>query len=287
MSILPKVIQSLEEPINDPAAICSYLICEAAASRKFKVLISGQGGDELFGGYPVYQGGWVAAQLQAMPPALSSIFRATSGVLPYSAAGRELRVVHRLQRLFLSLKKPWPEPFFTLRSAIRTEEIGDLLTKDLGAAQAPPFARHLEHHSRSLDWDLFHQMMYLDTKTYLPSTNLAYSDKTSMAHSVELRVPFLDQEMLKLAARLPSRFKTSLGESKILLKEVARATLPSAIINRKKTGFGLPLRDWFQRDLTAARDGSAQRNATSKAGPLRAVHSFPLAARASRAQSRS
>jgi len=249
VSILPKVVESLEEPLNDPAAICSYLICQAAASR-FKVLISGQGGDELFGGYPVYQGGWAASQLQAkLPSALGAMLHGASRAMPYSVGGRELRAGHRMRKLFSAIARPWPEPFFLLRSAFSERELEEVLSAELRSRQAPAFARHLDHFAAVRESDRFQQMMYLDTKTYLPADNLAYSDKTSMAHSVELRVPLLGAEMLRLAAQLPSRYKARFGEGKVLLKKVASRHLPTAIVQRKKAGFGLPLRDWFQHEL--------------------------------------
>ena len=226
------------------------------------MLISGQGGDELFGGYPVYQGGWAAARLQVnMPSALLACFRATSRALPYTLAGQELRVGHRLRKLFSATSRPWPEPFFYLRSAFLEREAEEALGPKTLAEQAPAFARHLEHFAAAKGLDRFHQMMYLDTKTYLPSTNLAYSDKTSMAHSVELRVPLLGAEVLKLAAALPSRLKVRFGDSKILLKEVASHHLPKAVVQRKKAGFGLPLRDWFLHHFSPWPSSCSGRNA--------------------------
>jgi len=248
VSLLPKVVKTLEEPIADPAAICSHLICEAAASH-FKVLISGQGGDELFGGYPVYRGGMIARGAQQLPSSLMSVLKVTSQVLPYSVGGHRIQAVHKLKKLFFSASHVWPEPFFILRSAMGMESTSDLLTSDALLEQESPFARHWEHYSHAKDWDTLHQAMYLDTKTYLPCLNLTYTDKTSMAHSVEVRVPFLDKELADLVQRLPSALKMNLRESKRLLKIAARKELPRKIIDRKKTGFGLPIRDWFLRDL--------------------------------------
>ncbi len=248
VSLLPKVVATLEEPIADAAAICSYLICEAA-SKKYKVLISGQGGDELFGGYPVYQAGWLASGMQAIPSSVMSAVGAASRRIPYSLAGHQIQNVHRLKKLIHAAQRPWPDPFMLLRAPMRPEQAQELIAPDVYAIQEDAYARHRQLFARARHWDRFHQMMYLDTKTYLPSLNLAYSDKTSMAHSVELRVPLLDMEIVNLVQRMSSRMKLDIGHAKTVLKAVAKKYLPPEIVYRKKAGFGLPLRNWFLKDL--------------------------------------
>ncbi len=248
VDLLPKVVDILEEPIADSAAICSYLICEAA-KNKVKVLISGQGADEIFGGYPTYQAGRVTAGLQSMPSSINNLMDLTAKVLPYSMRGRQFQTIHRMKKVFTAVHTPWPEPFLLLRSPFQTAQMHALLSPEILASQQPPFGKHLEWFEEAKGWDRFAQMMYLDTKTYLPALNLAYSDKTSMAHSMELRVPFLDQEVVNLSEKLPSRYKASLRGSKIMLKSVAARTLPKSIVYRRKAGFAPPLRDWFLKDL--------------------------------------
>ena len=128
-------------------------------------------------------------------------------------------------------------------------EARELLGEDRFQAQTSPFGRHFEHAVAARDFDRLHQFLYLDTKTYLPATNLFYSDKTSMAHSVELRVPYLDLEIVKLMQRVPSKYKVGTHGYKPLLKAVAKKYLPLDIVRRRKTGFGLPLDDWMREDL--------------------------------------
>ncbi len=248
VEILPRVIDALEEPLADPAAICSYLICEAA-SKEFRVLVSGQGADEIFGGYDAYRIGQLAYGIQQLPHPIIHLADLASRMLPYSVKGIHLQSIHRLKKLVPSLRHAWPEPFLLLRSPLRMENVAKLLLPHILAIQSNPFDRHREHFNRSQLSDPVNQLLYLDTKTYLVNNNLAYSDKTSMAHSVELRVPYLDLELVRLAQRVPSRFKTTFRESKILLKALAGKSLPSPIIHRKKVGFGLPLRNWMLHDL--------------------------------------
>ncbi|MBI4402934.1 MAG: asparagine synthase (glutamine-hydrolyzing) [Deltaproteobacteria bacterium] len=248
VSLLPKVVETLEEPIADPAAICSYLICEAASGH-FKVLISGQGGDELFGGYQVYQGGLLASRLDSLPSFMVAGMDHLAQKLPYSIHNKRIQNVHRLKKLFASVRQPWPEPFLTLRGPMRRDELGSLLTPETTSAQSPPFLKHLDLFENARRWDPLQQMTYLDMKTYLPALNLTYTDKTSMHHSIEVRVPFLDREMVSIAQRIPSHLKALPSGTKLLLKEYAAKSLPHNVVFRKKTGFGLPVRDWLLTDL--------------------------------------
>lgn len=248
VELLPKVVEALEEPVADPAALCSFLLCEAA-SREFKVLVSGQGGDELFGGYPVYLGGRWARGLGRLPGPMLQGLSLVADSLPYRVGGTRVQPVHRARRLFSTSLSPWPMPFFSLRSALPPEALHSLLTPEALDAQEPAFAKHLLHFEAARAWDARQQMMYLDLKTYLPSTNLTYTDKTSMAHGVEVRVPLLDLELVDIARRIPSRHKLGLARSKILLKAISRSALPAELLRRKKAGFGIPLRDWMREDL--------------------------------------
>lgn len=248
VNVLPKVVETLEEPVADPAALCSYLICEAASER-FKVLISGQGADELFGGYPIYQAGWVAAELNTIPASLRRSLKKLTDRLPYSVAGRSIQSVHRIQKIAAASQQPWPIPFLYLRSPFRPGQVDALIHPELRQSQRNPFGRHLELFEHASNWDQTAQMLYLDSRTYLPCLNLAYSDKTSMAHSVELRVPYLDPDVVKLAERIPSRHKVRLREGKVALKRTAGQYLPDRILNRPKAGFGIPLRQWMRNEL--------------------------------------
>ncbi len=248
ISVLPKVVAAMEEPVNDPAAVCSYLICEAA-SEKYTVMISGQGADELFGGYPVYPAGWLAWQIQHLPSPVSNTLSRLSARFPYSIKGRPLQWGHRLRKLLASTEGAWPEAFVRIRSALFSPELRELLVPDLYDGQQPVFTRHNEYFKSAKDFDPIHQMMYLDAKTYLVSTNLTYSDKTSMAHSVELRVPFLDKELVEITQRMPSVLKVSHRGTKVILKRLAERVLPRETVWRRKTGFGLPIREWMREEL--------------------------------------
>lgn len=248
VNLLPKVVETLEEPISDPAAICSYLICEAA-KNEFKVLVSGQGGDEMFGGYSLFQNVLLTAQTQKLPAPMISALNMTAKMLPYSVGGKRIQQVHRLKKFLEVASSDWPEALFHLRTSMANIALSEVLDDRMFDEQSDPYARHEEIHQRAADWDVLRQALYLDTKTYLPALNLFYTDKTSMANSVEVRVPFLDLEVARFAERLPNKFKVQGKETKVLLKRLAEKYLPREVTHRKKTGFGLPVRDWLLKDL--------------------------------------
>jgi len=248
VNLLPKVVETLEEPISDPAAICSYLICEAA-KNDFKVLVSGQGGDEMFGGYSLFPNALLTARAQKLPGMLLAAMNATAKKLPYSIGGKRVQSVHRLQKFLQSASTQWPEALFNLRSSMATLPFADLMDERVFAEQKNPYGRHQEVFQRAASWDVLRQSLYMDTKTYLPALNLFYTDKTSMMNSVEVRVPFLDMEIAGLAETLPNEYKVHGKETKVLLKRLAEKYLPREVTHRKKTGFGLPVRDWLLKDL--------------------------------------
>jgi len=248
--VLPKVVTALEEPIADPAALCSYLISEAARGQ-VKVLISGLGADELFGGYPVVQAGRLADHLFHVPEPLTHAALRLAQALPYAPFGHPWQWLHRLRKILYSGPQPWPERFCLLRSPLRTPDLASVLHPSLFPVQKQPFGRHRKLGVEMSGHGLgdYERMLALDAATYLPGVNLAYSDKTSMAHSIELRVPYLGRGVLDLALRMPAEFKLNLRETKIALKAVAQSTLPSFILRRPKAGFGIPLRDWMAGEL--------------------------------------
>ncbi len=248
VSLLPRVVQALEEPIADAAAICSYLICQVAGSR-FKVLVSGQGADELFGGYPIFQAGFVSHKLESLPRGVRRVIAGLARGLPYSIGKRAFQNVHRLRKITQASVSGWPESFCLLRSPMRHDQVNELLRPELRASQWDPFAAQRKLIADKPHLGLLDQMLYIDSKTYLPALNLAYSDKTSMAHSVELRVPYLGRSILDLVQRMPSSAKFGPKGTKLVLKAVAEERLPPQILKRPKAGFGLPLRQWFLGEL--------------------------------------
>jgi asparagine synthase (glutamine-hydrolysing) len=242
IGILDRLIEHFDEPFADSSAIPTWYVSEMAR-RHVTVVLSGDGGDELFGGYDRYlPHPRVVAFDRYAPPALRRVAAAAASTLPHGARGRNfLRHVgrDRTGRYLDSIR------------LFGADEKAALLTPEVRAALAgpDPEARLAVHFARltGLPWPS--QMMRFDAETYLPEDVLTKVDRMSMAHSIESRVPLLDNSVIAFASSLPSAYKVRNGRRKHVLKEVAATLVPREIVDRRKQGFGVPLVHWFRGDL--------------------------------------
>jgi asparagine synthase (glutamine-hydrolysing) len=242
VSILDKLVSHFDEPFADSSAIPMWYVSEMAR-RQVTVVLSGDGGDELFGGYDRYlPHPRVAAFDRFSPRALRRVAALAAAGMPHGARGKNfLRHVGRTEQgRYLDAIR-----FFG------ADEKPALLTPDLQHAIGGPdpetrMARHFERLAH-LPWAS--QMMRFDAETYLPEDILTKVDRMSMAHSIEARVPLLDNEVIAFAATLPAAMKIKAGRRKHVLKEVAATLLPPSVLDRKKQGFGVPLGTWFRGNL--------------------------------------
>ncbi|HEU4387286.1 MAG TPA: asparagine synthase (glutamine-hydrolyzing) [Blastocatellia bacterium] len=247
MDLLPKLVYHLDEPVADPAVITSYLICKSARER-LTVLLSGMGGDEVFAGYPRHLAVRIAGAYNLIPSFLS---RPVVESLPGSRPGRFNALFRNTKKLARSAALPERERYLGFGTYFTTEEKQSLFTHDIAAAadEFDAYSAHRACFERVAGEDFINQMLYVDLKTFLPCLNLTYTDKTSMASSVEVRVPLLDHELIELAARIPAGLKIKGLTRKYILKRAAEAWLPDHIIKRRKSGFSAPVRAWLVRDL--------------------------------------
>jgi asparagine synthase (glutamine-hydrolysing) len=247
MELLPKLVYHLDEPVADPAVITSYLICKAAR-EKLTVLLSGMGGDEVFAGYPRHIAVRLAEAYNLIP---SFISRPIVAAMPASVPGKFNAVFRNTKKLARSAALPLRERYLGFGTYFTETDKRELYANDLARAAADFDAHqmHQKYFDKVADEDFINQMLYVDLKTFLPCLNLTYTDKTSMANSLEVRVPLLDHELVELAARIPARLKIKGLTRKYILKKAAESWLPRNIIYRKKAGFSAPLRAWLRRDL--------------------------------------
>jgi asparagine synthase (glutamine-hydrolysing) len=242
VSILDRLISHFDEPFADSSAIPTWYVSEMAR-RHVTVVLSGDGGDELFGGYDRYSPHpRVAAFDRYSPRALRRVAAMAGARLPHGARGKNfLRHVGRDQRRrYLDAIR-----FFSAdeKPALLSQEV-------MQAIEGPdPEARLVRHFERYADLPWTSQMMRFDAETYLPEDVLTKVDRMSMAHSIESRVPLLDNDVIAFAATLPAAFKIKNGRRKHALKEVAATLLPRDILDRRKQGFGVPLGTWFRGNL--------------------------------------
>jgi asparagine synthase (glutamine-hydrolysing) len=247
--VLPRMVDVLDEPIGDPAAINTLLMCEAARERGVKVVLSGMGADELFGGYRKQIACVMAGQYNRMPRAPRAGVRFAVERLPVSVRGRGLRYA-RFAKRFLTFAELPEEPRFRRSYTLYDPaELSALVGPDLSGHVGAVIAEHSDiYHDNSLA-DEVNRMCLADARLFLPGLNLAYTDRASMAASVEVRVPFVDPVVARAAFSIPGRDKIRHRQGKVALKRAAESWLPREIVYRPKASFSAPLRAWVRNDL--------------------------------------
>ena len=251
VDLLPRVIWHLDDPIADPAAITSYLICQAARQQNTKVLLSGQGGDEVFCGYPWHLAIQLSRYYDRLPKALRVLLQKSLNRLPAAKGGPLTATFRRLRKFNNSASLEFEDRLIGFLSYAYGENLHGLLgERYAGSINAGlPERAHWEFLKKSSRWHYIDRMLHLDMGTFLPSLNLAYTDKTSMAFGVEVRVPYIDNEVVDFMAGVPPELKMRGTTRKYLMKQALRGLLPAHILDRKKAGFGAPIRTWIVSDL--------------------------------------
>ncbi len=236
-----KLIWHLDQPIADDAVLANYMVARLAAQH-VKMVLTGEGGDELFAGYARYAGERFAPLFQQIPAPARHLALTASQRVP-GMRGAKLALYALSQSDEVSRMTNW----FTLFNPERKHALlSPAVQRELLTTSANPvFAEQL---SRTDARDPLSRMLYVDTKLWLPDDLLARGDKTSMASSLEARVPLLDPRLVEFAATLPPNLKVHGLARKYLLKQVAREWLPREIIDRKKKGFPIPLGAWFRHE---------------------------------------
>jgi len=243
--VLPTYSWHMEEPVCEPTAIALYYVSRLAKDF-VKVLISGEGGDEAFAGYPNYRNLLWMERLKKLKPlngALASTLSLLNGILP-----------GRITRYAPLMKIPFERYYHSRISNPGTffnRHKRELYSKDF--APLVSNVRSLEsvvmHATKSSGYGIVNRMLYVDTKTALPDDLLLKADKMTMANSIELRVPLLDHKLLEFAGRLPENFKVRRFTTKYIAKEALRGRVPKEILDRKKVGFPVPYASWLNSEL--------------------------------------
>jgi asparagine synthase (glutamine-hydrolysing) len=247
--LLPRMVDVLDEPIGDPAAINTLLMCEAARERGVKVILSGMGADELFGGYRKHLACVMASHYGKLPAAPRAAVRSAAGRLPVSVAGRGLRYPRWAKRFLTFAELPEEPRFRRSYTLYDPAELAALVSPDLALHVDDVVGEHSHvYHDNALG-DEINRMCLADTRLFLPGLNLAYTDRASMAASVEVRVPFVDPEVARAAFSIPGSAKIRRRRGKVALKQAAESWLPREIVHRPKASFSVPLRAWVRNDL--------------------------------------
>jgi asparagine synthase (glutamine-hydrolysing) len=246
----PQLIHHLDEPIADPAAIACFLICKLARENGTKVLLSGQGGDELFCGYPRYLVMHATQWLTKVPPILRALVSSAVRHLPGSHEGSAGAFMRRIRRGLTGLEQPPEKRFPGYCANTPQEAITRVLSSELKAAlEGRSFAEDCLQHMEFMELSGLQRLQERDLSIYLPNHNLLYTDKMGMAVGLEARVPLLDMELVNRVLRYPYDWQLARGKTKVLFREAARGVVPDEIIDRPKAGFGAPYRKWLRYDL--------------------------------------
>jgi asparagine synthase (glutamine-hydrolysing) len=249
VNLLPRMVDTLDEPIGDPAAINTMLMCEAARERGVKVILSGMGADELFGGYRKHLACLMAGRYHRLPGAVRGPARAAVNSLPVSIGDRGLRYPRWAKRFMTFAELPEEARFRRSYTLYDPEGLAALVGPDLGSHVTDVIGEHAAiYNDNALD-DEINRMCLADSRLFMVGLNLAYTDRASMAASVEVRVPFVDKAVAQAAFTIPGIDKIRGKVQKAALKDVAEHWLPREIVHRPKASFGAPLRAWVRNDL--------------------------------------
>ena len=244
VGLLPKLLWHMDEPIADSAFITTYLISEFARND-VKVILSGVGGDELFGGYRRYLGSHYAGRFNALPAWARKLASATAARLPADRHNKWLNIARLAKGFIASAEMESDARYRSYLQVLSREAAASLLLQGGAAAEDQLDAAFASAGSE----DDLNRLFAVDAETQLPDDLLMLTDKMSMAVSLECRVPLLDHELVELAAAIPGQLKAKGGRLKHLMKDALIDTLPSDILNRAKRGFGTPMGAWMKTEL--------------------------------------
>ncbi|WP_175974554.1 asparagine synthase (glutamine-hydrolyzing) [Corynebacterium sp. Marseille-Q2823] len=233
---VPKIMWYLDNPVADPSLVPLYFVAQEAR-KHVKVVLSGEGADELFGGYTIYKEPLSLAPFEKIPSPLRRGLGKLSQVLPEGMKGKSL-----LNRGSMTME----ERYYGNARSFNFEQLQRVLP------WAKPEWDHREVtapiYAQSQDFDPVARMQHLDLFTWMRGDILVKADKMNMANSLELRVPFLDKEVFKVAETIPYDLKISHGTTKYALRKAMEQIVPPHVLHRKKLGFPVPMRHWLAGD---------------------------------------
>lgn len=232
---LPQVQYYLDQPLADPSCVALYFVSKLAA-EKVKVVLSGEGADELFGGYRIYHEPTSLRGYQKLPRFLRKAAAAVVSAIPFDFKGKS----------FLIRGSKTIEERFIGNANMFTQKEKAKLLRDIPATDPTDFTK--EYYNRCRGLDDVTRMQYLDINRWMVGDILLKADRMSMAHSLELRVPFLDKEVFEVASRIPVKHRVAAGTTKYAMRLAAERHVPESAATKPKLGFPVPIRVWLRED---------------------------------------
>jgi asparagine synthase (glutamine-hydrolysing) len=234
---LPLIVWYLDDPVADPALVPLWFIAREARQH-VKVVLSGEGADELFGGYTIYREPLSLAPFEKVPGTLRRAMGKVSTVIPDGVRGKDL-----LRRGSLSLE----QRYYGNARIFRDDQLSKVLRSYNPAVSHTDVTA--QPYRESADWDPVTRMQHVDLFTWLRGDILVKADKVTMANSLELRVPFLDPEVFRIAAQIPLEEKITKETTKHALRRALRDVVPPHVLHRRKLGFPVPIRHWLRDEM--------------------------------------
>lgn len=234
---LPKIMWHMDDPLADPACIPLYFVSREAR-KHVKVTLSGEGSDELFGGYNIYREPESLKMFDSIPGPVKNLLARVAETIPEGVRGKSF-----LERGTTPLR----ERYIGNAKIFEDSEKEGLLKCWKQELRYQQITRGLFDYVN--DYPLVNQMQYVDIHTWLRGDILLKADKMTMANSLELRVPFLDKKVFRVASGIPVDMKIANGTTKNILREASRGIIPDHVLHRKKLGFPVPIRHWLKNEL--------------------------------------
>lgn len=232
----PKIMKHCDEPLSDPSCIALYFLCRLA-SEQVKVVLSGEGSDELFGGYNIYKTPYALKPVKIVPKVVRKGVANVMKKIPFRFKGKEYMI-----RAGMDLE----DRYIGNAYIYHTDEVYKLLKNPVKKYIPEDIVKPL--FAKVKDADDVTKMQYIDINTWLWGDILNKADTMSMAHSLEVRVPFLDREVAKVAFSIPAKHRVDNKETKRYFRAAANEFMPDVTAERKKLGFPIPVRNWLRED---------------------------------------
>jgi asparagine synthase (glutamine-hydrolysing) len=248
--LLHRLVRHQEAPIID-MAIPSYLISKQARETQ-TVMLSGMGGDEVFAGYPRQMAMKIAGITDVIPSVVRApMMRTVDSILYGGLKGKAAAPIRNAKKFARSAGMDFEDRYLGFGTYFTDSMKRRLYSGDArgAASRYDAYRYHREYFARCREASPLNRLLYVDFKTFMPALNLDTTDRTSMAANIEVRVPFLNKEMLELTARLPASLKIKGLKRKYVLKKAVERILPKEVIWRRKAGFGAPIRSWLRGSL--------------------------------------
>jgi len=237
MNEVPKIMWHMDDPLADPACVPLYFVAREAR-KHVTVVLSGEGADELFGGYNIYREPESLKMFNKMPQFGKVFLKWIARLMPEGMKGKSFieRGVTPMEERYIGNAKMFTE--------IEKKQLLNVYNSNLHYTD---ITKPLYMESRG--YDPVDQMQYIDIHTWMRGDILLKADRVTMAHSLELRVPFLDKEVFRVASNIPTNLKTADGTTKYVLRKAAEGIVPDHVLNRKKLGFPVPIRHWLKDEM--------------------------------------